>query len=66
MATGPALNKLEKMAKQAESMGYKTEYASCPEWMKPYDKMLIVRLASGFIYQVVPYNSATDEFRIVK
>jgi hypothetical protein len=66
MAVGPTMNKLDKMAKQAESMGYKTEFATPPDWMKPYDKMLIIRLASGFIYQVVPYNSATDEFRIVK
>ncbi len=63
MATG---TKIEKMAKQAESMGYKTEHATSPDWMKPFDKMLIVRLASGFIYQVVPYNSATDDFRVMK
>lgn len=60
------MDKLQKMVKQAEGMGYKTEIVSCPDWMKPYDKMLIVRLKSGFIYQVTPYNSGTGDIKLLK
>lgn len=57
---------LETMAKQSERFGYKTQIVETPDWMKPWDKMLVVKTPAGFIYQVIVYNSQTQESKISK
>ena len=54
---GIQVNGIDKLINQSIRMGYKTELTSSPEWMLPYDKMLVVKMErSGFIHQVVLYN----------